>query len=109
MRKIFVFMSMIVCLLLVGCGTPQGGEATKSTTTTTTVTILSEAQVLEIASDYWDIKSGDIDEETGFPYSFKVVKNENFIVTLNWLVDNDHFSTVDTIEIHPVTGTVIHK
>ena len=70
---------------------------------------VSWQEALDIAAEYWNIKSGDVDPETGFPYAFlpKNSRDNNYCVALSWLVDGHHYSTLDTIEIDPSTGEII--
>ena len=71
---------------------------------------ITEEEALEIASQHWGIKSGDKDEETGFTFLIMPVEssNDNFAIDLKWLVDNHHYSTVDSIEIDPYTGKIVN-
>jgi translation elongation factor EF-G len=74
---------------------------------------ISLEKVLEIASEYWyecyNIKAGDVDRETGFPYAFlpKNSNNENYSIALAWLVEGTHYSTLEMIEIDAFTGEII--
>ena len=71
---------------------------------------ITEEETLEIASQHWGIKNGDKDEATGFPFLIMPVEssNDNIAITLKWLVDNHHYSTVDLIEIDPYTGRIVN-
>ena len=70
-------------------------------------------RALEIASEYWyecyNIKAGDVDSETGFPFAFlpKNSNNENYSIALAWLVEGSHYSTLEMIEIDAFTGEII--
>ena len=74
---------------------------------------ISEEQAIKIASEYWyecyNIKAGDVDSETGFPYAFlpKNSNNENYRIALAWLVEGTHYSTLEMIEIDAFTGEII--
>jgi uncharacterized membrane protein YkoI len=74
---------------------------------------ISLEKALEIASEYWyecyNIKAGDVDSETGFPYAFlpKNSNNENYSIALAWLVEGTHYSTLEMIEIDAFTGEII--
>ena len=35
--------------------------------------------------------------------------NDNIAIALKWLVDNRHYSTVDSIEIDPYTGKIVNR
>ena len=70
-------------------------------------------RALEIASEYWyecyNIKAGDVDSETGFPYAVlpKNSNNENYKIALAWLVEGKNYSTLELIEIDALTGEII--
>ena len=72
---------------------------------------ITEEDALEIASQYWGIKTGDKDEETGFTFLILPVESssDNFAIVLKWFVDNSHYSTVDSIEIDPYTGKIVNR
>ena len=60
---------------------------------------ISLERALEIAAEYWyecyNIKAGDVDIETGFPYALlpKNSNDENYRIALAWLVEGSHYST----------------
>jgi len=70
---------------------------------------ITEEEAIEIASQYWGIKTGDIDELTGFEFLIMPVdsSNDNIKIALKWLVENYNYSTVDFVEIDPYTGEII--
>lgn len=70
---------------------------------------ISSLKALEIASEYWDVKSGDIDKSTGYPFALfsQIIDNGNHRITLAWLVEDNHYSTIDSIEIDAFTGEII--
>ncbi len=70
---------------------------------------ISLDEAIEIASDHWNIKSGDVDKETGFPFAIveKQGEGENYFIALTWLVDNHHYSTIEIIEIDAYTGEIV--
>ncbi len=72
---------------------------------------ISEDEAIEIASQHWGIKSGDKDEATGFPFLIMPVdsSNDNITIALKWLVENNHYSTVDSVEIDPFTGEIVNR
>ena len=72
-------------------------------------TRITEDEAIEIASKHWGIKTGDIDEGTGFAFLIVPVNssNDNIKIALKWFVEKQHYSTVDTIEIDPYTGEII--
>lgn len=69
---------------------------------------LTVEDALQIASSHWGIKTGDIDEETGYRYIlFYFYKSEKtYIIQLAWLVDEHHYSSLDVIEIDAYTGEI---
>ena len=71
---------------------------------------ITEEDALEIASQYWGIKNGDKDEDSGFTFLIMPVESssDNFAIALKWFVDNHHYSTVDSIEIDPYTGKIVN-
>ncbi len=72
---------------------------------------ISLEEARQIASDYWGIKPGDVDEETG--YTFSILPKDGsgtggcYVIALSWLVEESHYSTLETIEIDPHTGEVL--
>ncbi len=71
--------------------------------------VISEEEALQIASEYWNIKSGDIDEGTGYRFSLilKYSDNSNYCIALSWLVEGLNYSTIEIIEINAFTGEII--
>ncbi|MBQ7379123.1 MAG: hypothetical protein IJW70_05520 [Clostridia bacterium] len=70
---------------------------------------ITKSKALKIAEDYWDIKSGDVDAETGYQFALipKYCETGNYLIALSWLVEGDHYSTLDVIEIDAFTGEII--
>ena len=64
---------------------------------------------MKIAADYWDIQDGDVDDETGYPFALipKYCETGNYLIALSWLVEGDHYSTIEMIEIDAFTGEII--
>ena len=117
MKKLLIlFFVFLLVLSVCGCGasttesdmdfTPSGPASTTEShidftssgpaSSTNETSKITEEEALEIASQYWGIKSGDKDEETGFPFLIMPVEssNDNIAITLKWLVDNHHYLTV---------------
>ena len=75
--------------------------------------MLTLEEALEIAAEYWydryNIKAGDTDSETGYPYAIlpKDSDNANYCIALACLVEGTHYSTIEMIEIDSRTGEVI--
>ena len=89
---------------------------TKPTTTTTAPAFISQEQAVEIAEQYWDIRTGDRDPGTGFmmtvgPMVLPTAETPEYVIALRWLVEVDgqpsHFSMVDSIRIDAVSGEVL--
>ena len=116
MKKLLILLSMLfLALSLCGCGistTESDMDFTLSghASSTSEKSKITEEEALEVASQHWGIKSGDKDEETGFTFLIMPVEssNDNFAIALKWLVDNHHYSTVDSIEIDPYTGKIVN-
>ena len=131
MKKLLIlFFVFLLVLSVCGCGasttesdmdfTPSGPASTTEShidftssgpaSSTNETSKITEEEALEIASQHWGIKSGDKDEETGFTFLIMPVEssNDNFAIALKWLVDNHHYSTVDSIEIDPYTGRIVN-
>lgn len=91
------------------CETPSDSAA-PSNKITTENTRITEEQAVEIASRHWGVKSGDRDKATGFPLLIVPVEssNDTIAIALKWLVEDHHYSTVDTIEIDPYTGQIVN-
>ena len=60
---------------------------------------ITEEEAIEIASQHWGIKSGDRDEKTGFTFLIMPVNSasDNIIIDLKWLVNDQNYSTVDSV------------
>lgn len=120
MKKLFVLLFVLLLALSVcGCddsttesdmdSIPSGSAASSDEISTETSRI-TEEKAIKIASQHWGIESGDIDEETGFSFLIMPIdsSNDNIKIALKWLVNNHHYSTVDTVEIDPYTGKIIN-
>ena len=117
MKKLVVLLLvLLLCISLCGCGvsttepdkistSPNSSASTNNASETLRIT---EEEAIEIASKYQGIKSGDKDENTGFSFLIMPVEsqNDNIKIALKWFVDNQHYSTVDMIEIDPYTGKI---
>ena len=70
---------------------------------------ITEEEAIRIASEYWNIKSGDVDEATGYRFALlpKHSENSNYCIALSWLVEGTHYSTLEMIEIDAFTGEII--
>ncbi len=83
-------------------------ETTAELTSRDEIQILSLEKVKQIAWDYWQIEPGSTDPDTGFPFSvFATLDGNVYHVSLSWLVDNHHYSTVDKIDIDARSGEVL--
>ena len=120
MKKLFVLLFVLLSALSVcGCGdsTTESdmdsitfGSTASSDEISTGTSRITEEKAIKIASQHWGIKSGDKDEKTGFSFLIMPVdsSNDNIKIALKWLVDNHHYSTVDTVEIDPYTGKIVN-
>lgn len=70
--------------------------------------LITEEDAIRIASEYWDVKPGDIDESTGFRLALFPVYStgSNYRIALKWYV-GPNYSTVETIEINAFTGEIV--
>jgi len=120
MKKPFsLLVIFLLALSVCGCGVTKTKSKTDSTPSNYSSapdkidienSRITEEEAIEIASQYWGIKSGDKDEETGFQFFIMPVdsSNDNIRIALKWLVENQHYSTVDSVEIDPYTGKIIN-
>ena len=71
---------------------------------------MTEEEAIRIASEHWNVKSGDVDGETGYRYELlpKHSENSNYHIALAWLVEGTHYSTIEIIEIDAFTGKIIY-
>ena len=121
MKKSVVALAVLfIALSTCGCGASVPGTDVSSVQSTPSASPdensagdlrITEEMAIEIASRHWGIKSGDVDESTGFPFLIMPLEssNGNIQIALKWLVNNSHYSTVDTIEIDPLTGEIISR
>ncbi len=121
-----LFGAVLICVLLAGCsaaGQTNTAETTieetiseettaEQTDNAETENYISFSQAYEIAKDYWNIEPGTIDEKTGnridimYPAEHKDYQRW-YTFSLMWLVDNDHYSSIDdSIYISGTDGTV---
>jgi len=118
MKKLLTLLFVFLLLSLCACGVLIN-EADKTSTSSLPASSneissnpskISEEDAIEIASKYWGIKSGDIDEKTGFSFLIMPVEspNENIKIALKWFVNNHHYSALDMIEINPFTGEIVN-
>ena len=79
---------------------------------------LSEAEAMEIASDYWNVKTGDTDPDNGFLYRIESQGTKQtpegrtvYNIFLRWLVKlpgEAHYSTVENIWVDAETGDIAY-
>lgn len=84
-KYLILFIAFILALSVCGCGTSTGEADTKSTSSGTASSVnetskITEEKALEIASRYWGVRNGDIDEATDFPYLNMPVESSNGIL-----------------------------
>ncbi len=123
MKRFFVLLLTISILSFSLCGCFNSASDTdyddssssknvsdiSSEETSSESTKITEEEAIEIASNHWGIKSGDIDEGTGFQFLIMPVEsnNEYIRVDLKWLVNGANYSTLDTVYIDPMTGEIV--
>ena len=113
MKKIITFIVTFLLIFAVsGCDFSMQNSDNEPTPTAPVSTEngkITEEQAIEIASQYWGVKSGEKDTETGFPFLIMPVdsSNDNIKIALKWLVDDSHYSTIDMIEIDSITGEIL--
>lgn len=107
---------------------PTTTTTTAATTTTTTTTIntttttaapafISQEKAVEIAEQYWGIRTGDRDPGTGFmmtvgPMVLPTAETPEYVIALRWLVEDEngqvpHSSMVDRITVNAYTGDIV--
>ena len=116
MRKLLTALILISALILAGCQAEPKDPPTPAESTDTepaTKGPIDRKQAVRIASEYWGVKGGEVDEETGFKMNLFVdesptAESNSFRIVLRWLVDG-HYSTVDEVYIDADSGKVIHQ
>ena len=73
---------------------------------------VSAEEAVEIAADFWNIRAGDVDPDTGYRYALFPVENQTenpnvHVIMLKWLVEGTHYSTVDEIWVDRHTGEIL--
>lgn len=122
--SMFVALTVLAGIIWAGHRDPTGippavtpSESTQAGTLSVlpeTSALITEERALEIASDYWGIQTGDTDPDNGYRYQVrsqgkaKTPDNESvYVIALQWLVDNHHYSTVEQVWVNEVTGEVV--
>lgn len=111
MKKASVlFTILLLCLVVCGCRGLAKPVDPASSSISSQHQEITEDKAIEIASQYWGIKSGDRDEKTGYQFLIMPVESssDNIKVALKWLVGNTHYSTLDMVEINPITGEIVN-
>ena len=90
---------------------------TEATTTTAAPAFISQEKAVEIAEQYWGIRTGDRDPGTGFmmtvgPMVLPTAETPEYVIALRWLVEDEngqvtHSSMVDRITINAYTGDIV--
>ena len=66
---------------------------------------MSEQEALEIASEYWGIKNGEFDSETGYRYKLVArIEDDSYRVCLYCFVQNMYYDHLDCICVNVDTG-----
>lgn len=122
--SMFVALTVLAGIIYAGHRDPTGippavtpSESTEAGTLSVlpeTSALITEERALEIASDYWGIQTGDTDPDNGYRYRVrsqgkaKTPDNESvYVIALQWLVENQHYSTVTQVWVNEVTGEVV--
>ena len=71
--------------------------------------VITEEEAIRIAYEHWNIKPGDVDEETGYRFALFPTHsdNSNYHIALSLLVEGHHYSTLERIEINAFTGEIM--
>ena len=110
-----IALAAVLCLSLTACGAEEQPDVTESTPTTTASPYITEEQAIATAEAHLGIQNGAVDEKIGFTMSYMVMQsptedNPIYVVALRWLVTVDgvpsNWSTLDTVEIDAVHGTI---
>ena len=113
-----VSLSVLGGIIWAGQNPPAGGPGSVGTEThtETSAPLISEERAMEIASDYWGIRTGDV-ADNGFTFCIQSMgttqtpKGEAvYLIALRWLVEleeSSHYSTVDMVWVDMMTGEVI--
>lgn len=122
--SMFVALTVLAGIIWAGHRDPTGippavtpSESTQAGTLSVlpeTSALITEERALEIASEYWGIQTGDTDPDNGYRYQVrsqgkaKTPDNESvYVIALQWLVENQHYSTVTQVWVNEVTGEVV--
>ncbi len=80
----------------------------------TTPALISEEHAMEIASAYWNIRTGDVDPDTGYTFRIQSMGKTQtpkgvavYEIALRWLVEDSRYSTVETVWVDVDTGDMI--
>ena len=106
-----IALILISLLMLCACGAESAEPpVTDPITDTEPEGPIDRKQAIALASEYWGIRSGEVDELTGFEMSIFVdevptAESNSFRLCLRWLVDG-HYSNLDEIYIDADSGEI---
>lgn len=114
MKKLSTALILIlISALLCACGPASAPppETEPVPDTTAAPEPIDRKQAVELASEHWGVRSGEVDEQTGFRMNIFIdetptEQSNRFRLALRWLVDG-HYSTVDEIYIDAGSGEII--
>lgn len=107
---ILILISALLCACGPASAPPSDTEPVPDTTAAPEP--IDRKQAVELASEHWGVRSGEVDEQTGFRMNIFIdetptEQSNRFRLALRWLVDG-HYSTVDEIYIDADSGEIIH-
>ena len=105
---ILILISALLCACGPASAPPPDTEPVPDTTAAPEP--IDRKQAIALASEYWGIRSGEVDELTGFEMSIFVdevptAESNSFRLCLRWLVDG-HYSNLDEIYIDADSGEI---
>ena len=109
-KALVLFTILLLALVVCGCRGLAEPIDPASSSNSSQHQEITEEMAIEIASQYWGIKSGDRDEKTGYQFIIMPVESssDNIKIALKWLVANANYSTLDMVEINPITGEIVN-
>ncbi|MBQ3100456.1 MAG: hypothetical protein IJC50_05640 [Clostridia bacterium] len=115
MKKTSALLLLIFALLLAGCAEAAAeppADDTSAITDTAASGPIDRKRAVELASEFWGVKGGEIDEQTGFKMNVFVDESptpeyNRYRICLRWLVEG-HYSMVDEVYVDADSGEVYY-